>query len=88
MFEEVISLVINQDKCWEVFYFNLPDCFHTQFRIFYTFDTLDIVLSQDSSRSTDRSQIETAVFLTSVGYLLATITLYWMTDIKMMPKSG
>ena len=55
LFEEIITLVVYQDECREVFYFNLPDSFHTQFRIFYTFNALDIVLSQDGSRTTDRT---------------------------------
>ena len=74
LFEEIITLVVYQDECREVFYFNLPDSFHTQFRIFYTFNALDIVLSQDGSRTTDRTQIETTVFLAGICYSLATVT--------------
>ncbi len=55
LFEEVITLVIYQDKRGEVLYLDLPDRFHTQFRIFHALDALDIVLSQDSRRAADRS---------------------------------
>ena len=55
LLEEVITLVIYQDKRGEVLYLDLPDRFHTQFRIFHALDALDIVLSQDSRRATDRS---------------------------------
>ena len=46
LFEEVISFVIYQNKCREIFYFYFPDSFHTQFRIFNTFNALDIILSR------------------------------------------
>lgn len=55
LLEEVITLVIYQDKRREVLYLDLPDRFHTQFRIFHALDALDIVLSQDSRGATDRS---------------------------------
>ena len=44
LFEEVVALVIYQDESREVNYLTLPNCFHTQFRIFHTLDALDIVL--------------------------------------------
>ena len=53
LFEEIVTLVVYQNECREVFYFDLPNCFHAQFRIFHTFDALDVVLSQNSSRTTD-----------------------------------
>ena len=74
LLEEIVTLIIYQDECREVFHFNLPDSLHTQFRIFHTFNALDIVLCKDSSRSADRTQIETTMFLTSISYLLAPIT--------------
>lgn len=55
LLEEVIALVIYQDKRGEVLYLDLPDRFHTQFRIFHALDALDIVLRQDRRRATDRS---------------------------------
>ena len=45
LLEEVVSFIINEDECREVFYFYFPDSFHSEFRIFYTFNALDIVLS-------------------------------------------
>ena len=39
--EEVITLVINQDECGEVFHLNLPDSLHTQLRILDALDALD-----------------------------------------------
>ena len=42
--EEVVALVIHQDEGREVFHFNFPDSFHTQFRIFHTFDALNVIL--------------------------------------------
>lgn len=53
LFEEIVALVVYQDECGEVFHFDLPDSLHAQFGIFHTFDALDIVLSQDSSRTAD-----------------------------------
>jgi HlyD family secretion protein len=70
LFEEVITLVIHQDKCREIFHFNLPDSFHTEFGIFHTFDALNIVLRQDSSRTADRAVAEVASYIAET-YLLA-----------------
>ena len=28
LFEEIVTLVVYQNECREVFYFDLPDCFH------------------------------------------------------------
>ena len=53
LFEEIVTLVVYQNECREVFYFDIPNLFHAQFRIFHTFDALDVVLSQNSSRTTD-----------------------------------
>ena len=53
LLEEVIALVVHQDECGEVFYFDLPDGFHAQFGELYAFDVLDVVLRQDSSGAND-----------------------------------
>jgi hypothetical protein len=53
LFEEVVAFVVDEDECWEVDYFDFPDCFHAEFRILNAFDALDVVLSKDSSRTTD-----------------------------------
>ena len=59
--EEVVTLVINEDECREVLNMNLPDCLHSEFRIFYTLNALDVVLSKDSSRTTNRAEVETTM---------------------------
>jgi hypothetical protein len=53
LFEEVVAFVVNEDECREVDYFDFPDCFHAEFRILNTFDALDVVLSKNSSWTTD-----------------------------------
>lgn len=40
-----------------------------------TFDALNIVLRQDSGKTADRAEIETAVLLASIRNLLAAVTL-------------
>ena len=34
LFKEVIAFIIYEDKCRKIFYFNFPNGFHSQFRIF------------------------------------------------------
>ena len=70
LLEEVVALVVYEDKGGEVFYFNLPDSFHSEFGIFYALDALDVVLCQDGSRSADGAEVESAVSLAGVGHLL------------------
>ena len=53
LLEEVVTLVVHKDECREVLYADLPDSLHTEFRILYALDALDIVLSKDSCRTTD-----------------------------------
>ena len=53
LLEEVIALIINEDECREVLYFNLPDSLHTELGILNALDALDIVLCKDSCRATD-----------------------------------
>ena len=53
LFEEVVTFVVNEDKCWEVNYFDFPDCFHAEFWILNAFDALNVVLSKNSSWTTD-----------------------------------
>ena len=74
LFEEIVTLVVYQDKCWKIFHFDLPDRFHAQFGIFHTFDALDVVLGQNCSRTAYTSQIETTIFLASIRHLVATVT--------------
>jgi len=70
LLEEVVALVVNEDECREVFHTDFPYGFHAEFRIFHTFDALDVFLCEKSSRTTDRAKIETAMLLASVGHLL------------------
>ena len=72
--EEVVTLIIDEDKCREVLNFNFPDSFHTEFGIFHALDALDVVLCKDSCRTADAAEIEAAVLLASVGYCLAAVT--------------
>ena len=73
--EEVVTLIIDEDKCREVLNFNFPDSFHAEFGIFHALDALDVVLCKDSCRTADAAEIEAAVLLASVGYCLAAVTL-------------
>ena len=70
MLEEVVTLVVHEDECREVFYADFPYSFHAQFRIFHTLDALDVFLSEESGRTTDRAEVETTVLLASVSHLL------------------
>ena len=38
LLEEIVTLVVYQDKCGEVLNLNLPDCLHAKFRVL---DALD-----------------------------------------------
>lgn len=53
LLEEVITLVVDEDKGREVLYLDFPDSLHAQLRILDALDALDVVLCQDSGRSTD-----------------------------------
>ena len=53
LFEEVVAFVVNEDECREVLYTDFPDCLHSEFRILDALDALDVVLSKDSSRTSD-----------------------------------
>ena len=44
LFEEVMTLIVNEDESWEVLNGNLPNGFHTQFWILYALNTLDAAL--------------------------------------------
>ena len=53
LFEEVIALVINEDECREVLYLDFPDSLHAELGVLHALDALDVVLREDSSRTTD-----------------------------------
>jgi len=75
LLEEVVTLVVNEDECREVLDADLPDSLHSKFRILYALDALDVVLSKDCCRATDRAEVESAVLVTCVSHLLASVTL-------------
>ena len=70
LFEEIIAFIVYQNEGREIFYFDFPDSFHAEFGIFYALDGFDVVLREDSRRTTDRTEVETTILLTSIGDLL------------------
>ena len=70
MLEEVVALVINKDECREVLYPDFPYGFHAEFWIFHALDALDVFLGEEGSRTTDGAEVETAMLLASICYLL------------------
>ena len=75
LLEEVVALVIHEDECREVLYADLPDSLHSELRVLYAFDALDVVLSEDCCRTTDRTKVESAVLLAGISHALSAITL-------------
>ena len=53
LLEEVVALIVYENKGGEAFHLDFPDGFHAQFGIFHAFDGLDVVLGKDSSRSSN-----------------------------------
>lgn len=74
MFEEIVAFVVDENECGKIFHFDFPDGFHAELGIFEAFDTLDIVLSEDSSRTSDTAEVESSVFFAGVGDSLAAVT--------------
>ena len=66
---------IHEDEGGEIFYADLPDGFHAEFRVFDTLDALDVVLGQDGGGAADRAEVEATVLLAGVGHLLAAVPL-------------
>ena len=75
LLEEVVALVVHEDECREVLNTDLPDCLHTELRILDALDALDVVLSEDRCRTTDRAEVESAVLVASVSNTLSAVTL-------------
>lgn len=73
MLKEVVTLIINEDECGEVFHFDFPHSLHAKFGIFYALNALDVLLRKDGSGSTDRAQVEATVLFASVGNLLCAV---------------
>jgi hypothetical protein len=74
-FKKVIAFVVDDDERREVFDFDLPDRFHPEFRILENLNGLDAVLSEASSRSTDRAEVETTVAVARFGDGLRAVAL-------------
>src|SRR5262249_31738837 len=66
--EEVVALVVNDDKGRKIDHFNAPDRFHAELGIFDAVDFLDAMFRKIGRRTADRSEIETAVLFASLAY--------------------
>ena len=75
LFEEVVSLVIHENEGGEVLHLYLPNGLHAEFGVFNTFNRLDVLLCEYSSRSADRAEIEAFVLEASVGDIDGAVTL-------------
>ncbi len=75
LLEEVVALVVDEDECREVLHLDLPDSFHTELRVLNALDALDVVLSEDGCRTSDRTEVEAAVLVACVSNLLASVAL-------------
>lgn len=75
MLEEIIALVVDEDEGGEVLDFDLPDSLHTEFGILEELNILDRILSEDGCGATDRTEVEAAMFMASVGDLLRAVAL-------------
>ena len=73
--EEIIALVVNEDKGGEILDPDLPDGLHSELGIFHALDGLDVVLGEDGGRATDGAEIESAVLLAGVGHHLGAVAL-------------
>jgi len=72
--EEVVALVVYEDKCGEVFDLDFPDGFHAEFGVFEELDFLDGVLREHCGGAADAAQIESAVLMTCIGDLLGAVS--------------
>ena len=69
LIKEVISLVVNDDECREVLYFDLPHCFHAKFWLIQLFNLGDAILRQTGCWATNGTQVETTVRIACIGHL-------------------
>lgn len=44
LLEEVVALVVYENKSWEVYDFDFPNSLHAEFGILYAFELLNVVL--------------------------------------------
>lgn len=73
LLEEVVIFVIDQDKCWEIFYFDFLDSFYIQFWISDVFQMFDVLLCQYCCWIVDIIEVEVVVFMVCVGNLLIVV---------------
>ena len=73
--EEVVALVINEDERGEILHFDFPDGFHAELGVFEKFYLLDAVLGKDGGRTSDRAEVESAMFVAGVGHLARAVAL-------------
>ena len=72
--KEIMSFIVYKYEGREVFYANLPYCFHSQFRIFHTLNALDAALRKHRSNASNGTQIEATMLFTCIGYNLSTVS--------------
>ena len=53
LLEEVVALIVDQDKRRKILHLNLPDRFHAKFRILVQFDLFDVFFCQYRRRAAD-----------------------------------
>ena len=82
--EKIVAFVIDDDEGREVFYADFADSFHTEFFEIDHFDRFYAVLSQNGCRSTDRSQIESAMLFAGISDVDRTVE----KDIEVLLLSG
>src|SRR5215472_16393467 len=73
--EEIVSLVVDNDKGREINNFDAPDRLHPEFGIFDDLDLLDAVLRKARRRAADRAEIEPAMLAAGSANLGAAIAL-------------
>src|SRR6516225_2521919 len=61
LFEEIISLVVDDDEGGEVLHFDPPDRLHAELGVLDRLDFLDAVLREIGRRASDGSKIEAAM---------------------------
>ncbi len=66
LLEEVVALVVDDDKRGEVLDVNLPDSLHAELGVLADLDLLDAVLCEDGRRSADGAKVEAAILLARV----------------------
>ena len=73
--EEVVAFVIDQDERREVFDFDSPNRFHTEFGELDNLDFADVLLGENRGRAADAAEVKAAVLLAGSGDGRAAIAL-------------